>query len=99
MEPLWHIELLGELRAIHADRAVTRFRTHKTAALLAHLARYPDRAHPRKELAEGYWPKGGPKAGSASLRQALSSLRHQLEPPGVGRGSVIVADRKAVRLN
>src|SRR5205807_845336 len=99
MEPLWHIELLGELRAIHADRAITRFRTHKTAALLAYLARYANRSHPRTDLIERYWPKVGPKAASINLRQALASLRRQLEPPGVGRGTLIVADRKSVRLN
>jgi DNA-binding SARP family transcriptional activator len=33
------------------------------------------------------------------LRQALSSLRGQLEPPGVPAGSVLFADRHTVRLN
>ena len=39
------------------------------------------------------------EAGQASLRTALSSLRRQLEPPGVPPGSVLVADRSQVRLN
>src|SRR5437868_1661407 len=98
MEPLWHIELLGGLRAIHGDCAITRFRTHKTAALLAYLAYYADQPHSRTDLIERYWPEGGPEAGSANFRQALASLRRQLEPPSVGRGTVIVADRKSVRL-
>src|SRR5947209_7916825 len=99
MEALWLIELLGELRAIHADRVIARFRTHKTAALLAYLAHYADRPHLRKDLIERYWPEVGPEAGSVNFRQALSSLRHQLEPPGVRGGTVIVADHTSVRLN
>src|SRR5438093_681487 len=99
MEALWHIELLGGLRAIHPDRVIARFRTHKTAALLAYLAYYADRPHSRKKLIKRYWPEVGPEAGSVNFRKALSSLRHQLEPPGVPRGSVIIADRKSVRLS
>jgi class 3 adenylate cyclase len=30
---------------------------------------------------------------------ALSSLRHQLEPPGVPQGAVLIADRNSVKLN
>src|SRR5947209_3768367 len=105
MEPVWRVELLGGLRAVDADRAVTRFRTHKTAALLASLAYYADRPHSRKELTNRYWPEGeggldgGPVAPGASFRKALASLRRQLEPPGVAPGSVIVAARKTVRLD
>src|SRR5713101_5116291 len=98
MEALWHIELLGGLRAIRADRVIARFRTHKTAALLAYLAYYADRPHSRKELIKRYWPASVPKAGSVNLRQALASLRRQLQFPGVPQGSVMIADRKSVRL-
>ena len=48
MNYLWRIELFGGLRALGGERVVTRFRTHKTSALLAFLALFPDRPHPRE---------------------------------------------------
>jgi predicted ATPase/DNA-binding SARP family transcriptional activator len=93
------VELFGGLRIVQGDRAVSRFRTRKTAALLAYLAYYPSRSHPREALIEMLWPWANPAAGRHSLSCALTSLRHQLEPPGVPVGTVIMADRQAVGLN
>src|SRR5262249_48043958 len=95
----WSIELFGSLRARHAEREITRFRTHKTASLLAYLAYYRLAPHPRDVLIELLWSDGTPEAGRQSLSKALSSLRHQLEPPGMAPGSVLLADRSSVRLN
>jgi class 3 adenylate cyclase len=99
MDVRWRIEMLGGLRAVQGERVLTRFRTQKTGALLAYLAYYPQRAHPRDELIERFWPEADPHAASNSLSQALSSLRQQLEPPGVSAGSVLIANRAAVRFN
>jgi DNA-binding SARP family transcriptional activator len=96
---LWRIELLGWLRAVSANRVVTRFRTHKTGALLAYLAYYHDRPHPREVLIELLWPESEPRAGRGSLRKALSSLRLQLEPPDVPPGAIILADGDTIQLN
>lgn len=93
------IELLGGLRVIWDERSIVRFRTQKTAALLAFLAYHCDRAHPREALIEMLWPWANLDAGRQSLSQALYSLRHQLEPPGVPAGTVLVADRSNVQLN
>lgn len=95
----WKIELLGGLRLHQGGRSISRFRTYKTGVLLAYLVYYPHRSHPREELTELLWPDCDPDAGRNSLSTSLSSLRHQLEPPGVTPGSVIVADRANVRLN
>ena len=38
METRWRIELLGGLRAVQADRVVSRFQTQKIGLLLAYLA-------------------------------------------------------------
>ncbi|HXG64946.1 MAG TPA: BTAD domain-containing putative transcriptional regulator, partial [Blastocatellia bacterium] len=95
----WTLELFGWLRAEQGGRAITRFRTQKTGALLAYLAYYRHRAHPREELIELLWPNCEIDAGRHSLSVALSSLRHQMEPPGVPAGAVIVADRASVQLN
>ena len=95
----WRIELLGGLRARRGDNVVTRFRTHKTGALLAYLAFYHRSSHPREELIELHWPECDPLLGRRSLRTALSALRQQLEQPDLTPGSVIVADRQTVQCN
>ena len=99
MDVRCRIELLGRLRVTQGNREITRFRTQKTGALLGYLAYYIQSAHPREVLAEVVWPGEVPAAGRNSLSVALSSLRHQLEPPGVDRGAIIQADRFAVQLS
>ena len=99
MDAGWRIELFGGLRAQQEDRVVTRFRTQKTGLLLAYLAYYLQRSHRREQLIELLWPEGEPQAAHTNLRVLLRLLRRQLEPPGVPAGSVLVADRTAVRLN
>lgn len=99
MEPICRIELLGGLRVWCRERPVTRFRSRKTAELLAYLACYPRREHPREVLIDLFWPDCDIDAGRHSLNVALSSLRKELEPPGVPEGAVIRTGRFAVRLN
>src|SRR5438552_12822810 len=99
MNPLWRIEMLGWLRVVGDDRVITRFSTHKTGALLAYLAYHGHRSHPREELIELLWPDQPLEAGRNRLRLALSSLRRQLEPPGIPSGAVLLADRHSVQLN
>jgi predicted ATPase/DNA-binding SARP family transcriptional activator/Tfp pilus assembly protein PilF len=94
----WQIELLGGLRASHGTTVVSRFRTQKTAALLAYLALYPEHPHPRDTLIDLLWPDDPLDTGRNKLRQALTSLRYQLEPPGTPRGAFLNADRTAVHL-
>lgn len=99
LEQGWRIELFGGLRARQGQRIVGRFRTQKTGALLAYLAYFRGRMHGRETLIELLWPEVPEESGRHSLSQALSSLRSQLEPPGVPAGSVIVADKLSVELN
>ena len=84
---------------MRGELVVSRFRTQGTAALLAYLAYHRDRAHSRETLIELIWPRRERASGRNSLSHALSSLRRQLEPPGVARGSVIVAGRHDVQLD
>src|SRR5712692_9049795 len=93
------VDLLGWLRVVHADGVISRFQTHKTGSLLAYLAFYRDRSHPRQELIELLWPEQDLEAGRNRLRLALSSLRRQLEPPGVPAGAILLADRSTLQLN
>src|SRR6266851_10370802 len=92
MDLRWRIELLGGLRARQGDRVISRFRTHKTGALLAYLAYHRQRAHRREELVELLWPECDPEAGRHSLRTELSWLRHQLELPPVERSEPAVGE-------
>jgi predicted ATPase/DNA-binding SARP family transcriptional activator len=95
----WRIEMLGWLRATRGDQVVRRFRMQKAGALLAYLAYYSHRSQARSELIELLWPDCDPQVGRHNLRQALSSLRHQMEPPGIVPGSIIIADHATVQLN
>ncbi|MBC7807477.1 MAG: tetratricopeptide repeat protein [Akkermansiaceae bacterium] len=85
----WHIRLFGSLRVSRGDEDFFRFSTRKTGALLAFLAFHADRRHTRDALCDLLWPDEPPQKSRARLRVALTSLRHQLEPPGVPSGSVI----------
>ena len=99
MEPGWRVELLGGLRACRGEQVVSHFRTRKMADLLAYLAYFRQRSHPRELLIELLWPEVEPDAGRHNLSVALSLLRHLLEPPGMPDGSVVLADRHAVGLD
>lgn len=95
----WRIELLGAIRAISDKLVISKFRAHKAKLLLAYLACHMNRPHQREILISILWPEADFDAARISLRVELSSLRHQLEPPGCPAGSVIVADRSSIQLN
>src|SRR5215213_2657018 len=98
MDVRWRIELLGGLRAVQGDHVLTRFRTQKTAALVAYLTYYPQRPHLRDALIELFWPDGDLAAGRNNLSRELAWLRQHLEPPPSPHGAVIAADRTTIRL-
>src|SRR5438552_2459929 len=98
MAHLFRIELLGDFRVLMGDRVITRFSSLKAASLLAYLAYHPE-SHARELLVEILWRDGLLENGRASLSQALSTLRRQLEPPGVPSGGVIVSTKTHVGLN
>lgn len=95
---IWNIQLLGGLAAHGPQGRIRRFRSQKSASLLAYLA-FHQTSQPRETLIALLWPDAEAEVGRHNLSMALSFLRHQLEPPGVPPGSVIVADRFSVRLN
>ena len=95
----WRIELFGGLTARQGNAAISRFRSQRTALLLAYLAFFRDRPHPREQLVEDLWPEAEPVNGRMSLRTALASLRRQFEPSGVPFGTVITADSTFVQLD
>lgn len=95
----WRIELLGGVRATRQGWTVSRFRTHKAEALLGYLAFHCERPQPRELVTELLWPDSEPALGRNNLSRELSSLRHQLEPPGVSPGSVVLAGRTTIQLD
>ena len=92
----WRISLLGEVRATCGMLEVTHFESSRVVALLARLALFPERIHPREELIELLWPEIDPVVGRNRLRNVLSVLRAQLEPPGTLAGSALVVTRLGV---
>jgi predicted ATPase/DNA-binding SARP family transcriptional activator len=97
MNETLHVDLLGRVSATIGGRVVAKFRTHKTAALLAYLAFHLDHPHQREALAEAIWPESEPEAGRANLRVALNALRKELEPNE--KGAILIADRATIQLN
>ncbi len=93
-----HLHMFGGLVVQVGERTVTRFTTQKSAALLAYLGCFPQ-LHSRDILVDIYWPDSEVDAGRASLSQALSTLRRQLEPPGTAAGTVILSTKSHVGLN
>jgi predicted ATPase/DNA-binding SARP family transcriptional activator len=104
MKGVCRIELLGGLRVRFpgtgesaAETVVSRFSLQRSASLLAYLAYFGERPHPRDLLIELLWPMHEPTAGRNNLRVLLSSLRRELTPKGADV-SLIVADRTLVGL-
>ena len=97
-EPL-SITLLGGLQVQQGDRFITRFKSQKIGALLAYLAYHLPQMHSREILVERFWPESTLEAGRNSLSVALSTLRHQLEPPETPANAILRADRFSIGLN
>jgi predicted ATPase len=77
----WRIELFGGIRARSDDGTVVeRFRTQRSALLLAYLAADPGKARSREELGELLWPDEDPERQRTRLRYELTVLRRALGP-------------------
>src|SRR5215472_18096916 len=96
---VWHIQLLGGLRATRGNAVIAQFPSRPIAMLLAMLALNPQRRQSREELIEQLWPGVELDVGRNRLRQVLATLRRLLEPPDVPPDSVLSADRQTVGLN
>ena len=95
---IWKIRLFGGLNLQCGEQQESRFRTQKTASLLAYLALFPHRTHPREELAIRFWNDNTDQEARRSLRVSLNSLRRQLETPNTSEGELIIADRATIGL-
>ena len=100
LKQLYQVRLLGGLEIQSGGKIITRFRSRQTAGLFAYLAFHRETRHSREVLVDKFWPEApDSERGRASLSVAISSLRSQLEPPGVPHGSVIIADGRHLGVN
>ncbi len=93
------INLFDGLSLQSGEQTLRQFQTYKTGALLAYLAFYRQRQHPREHLVNLLWPDADPASGRNRLTQALVWLRPRLEPEDSGRGTVLVSDRHTIGLD
>src|SRR5581483_8705366 len=98
-EPLWQIQLFGTFALRQGEQAPTPFPMQKHTELLAYLALYPDRAHPREELIELLWPEVEPEAGRNRLRQTLLALRRALKDVDPRAEETLSVSHAAIALN
>jgi len=96
--PGWTVELFGGVSAIHQERVIRRFRTQKTASLLAYLAYNKTQRHPREKLADLLWPDNDPHDSRMSLNVAVCALKQALELPD-SREEVVLSTRGSIQLN
>lgn len=68
------VELLGQVRVVHDDRALPALGAH-AQIVLAMLAVEHDRAIAQDELAEVLWPGRTPRSWESMLRTAVSRVR------------------------
>ena len=100
----WQVQLLGGLRLHNGDVEIQRFSSRQALLLFARLVLAPRATWLRDDLALAVWPElcvdgVASDAARGRLRRTLSTLRVQLEQPGVTLTSAFDADRDTVRLN
>ncbi|MCX7993824.1 MAG: winged helix-turn-helix domain-containing protein [Fimbriimonadales bacterium] len=96
-ESRWYFQLFGGFEARWGALRVNRFRTAKTASLLAFLVSHPPHRFAREMLANQFWDDLEPERARNNLSVALNALRHALDAPGAPL--LIEADSQWVRLN
>lgn len=96
-QPRWQLRLLGGFELRHpAAEGPLRLPSRAAMGLLARLALWPQREHPREVLVELLWPGVAPGVARNRLRQALPTVKSALA--SAGGGPALQADRLAVRL-
>jgi predicted ATPase len=92
------INLFDGLSVQVGEQSLRQFQTYKTGALLAYLAFYQQKQHPREQLINLLWPDAEPTAARNRLTQALVWLRPRLEPSDLERGTLLISDRHTIGL-
>jgi DNA-binding SARP family transcriptional activator/RecA/RadA recombinase len=92
--PMLEVRLAGGLALRTDEGALAPPASRRARAVLAFLALHPG-PHPRGRLAARFWPDVLDESARASLRVALTELRHALGP----QAGVVVATRDTVALD
>ena len=92
----WFVRLLGGFVLDDGHLPITRLPSRAATVLLARLALWSQRFHPREELVDWLWPGAPADVGRNRLRQTLSTLRSMIEP--AGGPAVLQADRLGLRV-
>ena len=79
-------------------QALPLLRSRPGMLLLARLALFPEREHPREELVDMLWPAVALDIGRNRLRQTLSDLRRALGEKGPAESSMLLARHDTLRL-
>lgn len=95
--PPWSIHLFGSPLIEVAGRTVAALSDNKDDLLLVYLAISPEAAHPRRVVAQTFWPHRDLDDALKRLSYTLWLLRQRLE--GVGIHDAISASRTNLRLN
>ena len=98
MQPVWRIELFGQLRITGAGRTVERFRSRKTVELLGYLASQMRRVHLREQVLEAVWPGEADESSRHKFHVELSEVRRLLRGEN-GLPEAVLGDRVTVHLN
>jgi predicted ATPase len=93
------IYLLGGLRVEHGGREFPRFRTKKTASLLAYFAFHSRFAVSREVLIDQFWRDDPPEKARNSLNTAISWLGRHLGTFASFDEPLFISERHSVKLN
>lgn len=96
--PAIRIEMFHRLSICLPEADRIDFGPGASASLLACLALEPGRFHRREVLVDQIWPETDPQEGRQRLRQALYTLRRQLEPHLGSTRDLFIADRSRLAL-
>ncbi|HWP32064.1 MAG TPA: BTAD domain-containing putative transcriptional regulator [Fimbriimonadales bacterium] len=96
VEP-WKIELLGTFNVSRLGFK-PRFRTRKTAGVLAYLAYYCGKPISKELLAECFWPDANADQSRHSLRMALYDIRSALTVADIPIDSLLVTSRNTCEI-
>lgn len=92
------VRLLGGFEVRAGERAVDGFESQKVRALFAYLALHREKAQSRDLLAGLLWPERGEEAARRNLRQALYSIRVNLQGTVAG-DPLLVGDHHSIRFH
>lgn len=97
VQRLVRVEMFGGLKVFHGETPRTRFRDNNAKLLFAFLLLHRHKPVSRETILSKLYTDD--LKGNRHLTHSLSDLRMTVEPEGIARHSIIIADPKFIRLN